>query len=75
MERESQVLPQPGVDLGVLVGGTVVQDHVDLQPSRCLFVEPTEEAPELLVTMRWHALADHCTAEDLQRREQRGVVP
>ena len=63
---------QPRLDLGVLVGGVVVGDQVDIEVRRDLPVDPVEEADELLMAVLLHALADHPTVEHIERREQGG---
>ena len=71
VEMEAGVLFQPRLDLGMLVGGVVVDDQVDVEPLRRLAVEPAQETEELLVPVPLHALADDRAVEHVERREQR----
>ena len=63
---------KPCPNLRVLVGGVVVQDHVDFLARRCVAVDGVEEADELLMPVALHVLPDDFTGQDVQRREQRG---
>ena len=72
MHVEAGMTGQPRLDLGVLVGGVVVGDQVDIEVRRDLPVDPVEEADELLMPVLVHALADHPTVEHIERREQGG---
>ena len=63
---------EPGADLGVLVGGVVVEDGVDQLAGRHVAPRPVEEADELLVPVPLHALADDRAVEHVQRGEQGG---
>ncbi len=49
MQVETGVLGQPGLDVGVLVGGVVVEDHVHGQALRHLPVDLFQEVQELVV--------------------------
>jgi hypothetical protein len=61
--------------LGVLVGGVVVADHVQL-PARVGAGDLLEEGEELLVAVAGGAPVDDVPGRDLQRGEQgRGAVP
>jgi hypothetical protein len=60
---------EPGLDLGVLVGGVVVQDHVDRLAGRHAALDPVEAAEELLVPVPRQALADHRAVEQVERGE------
>src|SRR5262245_20398213 len=74
MEGPARVPGQPRQDLGVLVAGVVVEDHVDQLAGTDLALETVEEAQELLVPL--HALADHRAVQDVERGEQGGgAVP
>jgi hypothetical protein len=57
---------EPRQDLGMLVGGIVVDDDMDGlllgQPG----IDDVEEADELLVAMALHALADHLAFEHVE---------
>ena len=51
MQVETLVPLQPGLHVGVLVGGVVVQDQMDLEVARDLGVDGLEERQELLVAV------------------------
>ena len=51
MEDEARMAAQPAQDLGVFVGGVVVEDHVDHLARRHLALDRVQEAEELLVAM------------------------
>ena len=51
MQIKARVLGQPRVHTGVLVGGVVVHDEVDVEVLGDLVVERTQEPQELLVTV------------------------
>lgn len=74
MEGEARVPLEPLADLGVLVGGIVVEDHVDRLTGGDLRLDQIEKADEFLVPMPMplHVAADHGPVEYVERREQRG---
>src|SRR4029453_19210099 len=72
VERPARVLGQPFAHLGMLVGGIVVDDRVDLLASGDLRVDGIEEADELLVAMALHVAADNGAVEDVEGGEQGG---
>ncbi len=72
MEREARMPAEPLDHLGVLVGGVVVQDHVDQLARGHLALDGVEEADEFLVAVALHAAPDHAAREHVERREQRG---
>ena len=74
VEGEALVPVEPCADLGVLVGGVVVEDDVDHLAGRHLGLDRVEEADELLMAMALHVAADDGAVEDVERGEQ-GVVP
>ena len=49
VEGPARMAGEPGADLGVLVGGVVVEDHVDHLAGRHGGARRVEEADELLV--------------------------
>jgi hypothetical protein len=51
MQMESRMRVEPGLDVGVLVGGVVVQDHVDGKAFGHFTVDGAQELEELLVTV------------------------
>ena len=59
VEDEARVPRQPGLHLGMLVGGVVVDDGLDHLPGGHLSLNHVEEADELGVPMTLHASADH----------------
>ena len=66
---------QPGGHRGVLVGGVVVDHHVQLAP-RVGLGDLLEEPQELLVPVPVVAGVDHLAGGDLERGEQGGgAVP
>ena len=70
VEGPARVPSEPGADLGMLVGGVVVEDGVDQLAGRHGGLDPIEEADELLMPVARHALADDAAVEHVQRREQ-----
>src|SRR5919106_481792 len=72
MEGPARMAREPGEDVGVLVGGVVVEDHVDHFPRRHLPFDRVQEADELLVAVARHAAADHRAVEHVERGEQGG---
>jgi hypothetical protein len=61
---------EPGEDLGMLVGGIVVEDRVDHLAGRHRALDRVEKAQELLMPMALHAAADHGALEHVERGEQ-----
>ena len=61
---------EPVEDLGMLVGGVVVEDRVDHFAGRHRALDGVEEADELLMPMALHAAADHGAFEHIERGEQ-----
>ena len=58
-------------NIGMLVGGVVVDDGVDRLSRRDLFLDDIEEANEFLMAMALHVAADDRAVEDVHRGEQR----
>src|ERR1700728_3527007 len=54
MERPSRMAFEPSADVGMIMGGVVVDDGVDRLSRRNLFLDDLEEANELLVAMALH---------------------
>jgi hypothetical protein len=76
VEGPARMPGEPGADLGMFVGGAVVEDCVDQLAGRHGGLDPVEEADELLVSMPRHALTDHAAVKHVQRRKQGGrAVP
>ena len=75
MEDEALVPVEPGADLGMLVGGVVVEDDVDHLAGRHLGLDRVQEAHELLMAVALHVAADDGPVEDVERSEQgRGAM-
>ena len=62
---------EPSPNIGMLVGGVVVDDGVDRLASGNLLLDDIEEANKLLMAMALHGAADHRAVEDVHRGEQR----
>ena len=76
IERPTRVSGEPLTDLGMLVGGVVVDDAMDKLAGghRCL--DRIEEADEFLVPMLLHTTADDLAVQHVEGCEQRGgAVP
>src|SRR6476659_9049094 len=71
VQRDPRVAGQPGLDLGVLVGGVVVADDVQ-PPPRVGLGDLLEETQELLVAVPGLAGVDDLAGGHLQGGEQRG---
>jgi hypothetical protein len=63
---------EPGLNLGVLVGGVVVGDQVHGEVLRCLSIDAAQEFEPFLMPVSRHALTNHLASGNLARREQRG---
>ena len=74
--REVQVVSgpagEPVLDLGVAVGGVVVDDQVDVEVLRHAGVDVAEEGEELLVAVSLAAPGDHLAGGDVEGGEQGG---
>ena len=67
---------EPSADVGMLMGGVVVDDGVDRLSYGNLFLDDIEETDELLMAMALHVAADHLAVENVHRGEQgRRAVP
>src|SRR5262245_60815652 len=60
----------PFKNLGVLVSGIVVDDHMDRFLLGHPGIDDVEEADELLMAMALHTLADDLTFQHIKRRKQ-----
>ncbi len=67
----ARMLRQPRVDVGVLVRGVVVDDQMQIKRLGGAPIQMLEKAKELVVSMLGQARADHFTADDVERGEQR----
>jgi len=72
MQLETGMLFQPGLHLGRLVGGVVVEDQVDVAGFFHGPVDAAQETQELLGTVTRHAFPDYEARLDVQRGEERG---
>ena len=72
MEGPARMTAEPGADLGVLVGGVVVDNGVDDLAGRDGTVDGIEEADELLMPVALHVAADHLAVEHVERGKQSG---
>ena len=59
----TRVAGEPGFDLGMLVGGVIVEDGVDHFAGRHGALDGIEKADEFLVSVALHAAAEHDTIE------------
>ena len=57
---------QPSDHLGVLVGGVVVENHVDRFGGRHLVLDGIEKADEFLMPVALHAAPDDLAFEDIE---------
>lgn len=71
MEGPAGVADEPGADLGVLVGGVVVDHGVNHFPGGHRGLDLVQEADELLMPVALHVAADHRAVQHVQRGEQR----
>ena len=72
MEGEARVPLEPLADLGMLVGGVVVEDYVDRLAGGHPRFDQIEKADEFLVAMPLHVAADYGPVEHIERRKERG---
>ena len=70
MERPSRMAFEPSPNIGMLVGGVVVEDGVDHLAGGNLLLDDIEEANKLLMALALHVAADHRAVEDVHGREQ-----
>ena len=76
MEDPARMAGEPGFDLGMLVGGVIVEDGVDHFAGRHGALDGIEKADEFLVSMALHAAAVHDAVEGIEGGEQGGgAVP
>src|SRR5271154_1219881 len=72
VEGDARMAAKPLNHLGMLVGGVVVQDHMDQLTRGDLALNGVEKTDELLVAMTLHAASDHATLRHVQGGKQRG---
>src|SRR5271156_1350288 len=63
---------EPAAHLGVLVGGVIVEDHMDRLVGRYLAFDGIEKADEFLVPVTLHAAPDDLAFPDVEGGEQGG---
>src|SRR5215467_13635059 len=66
----ARVAGEPGFDLGMLVGGVIVENGVNQFAGRYGALDGVEEADEFLVSMALHAASMHDTVERIERSQQ-----
>lgn len=67
MEGPAWVALEPGQDLGMLVGGVVVEDDLDHLAGRNLAFDRIEKTNEFLMAVLLHATADYRAVENVDR--------
>ena len=65
---------EPISDFGVLVGGVVVDDEMDVEPGWHVDLDVTQEGEELLMAMAGFALGDDRAVKHVEGGEQRGCA-
>ena len=76
MESEALMTVEPLADLGVLMGGVVIEDNMDRLAVRHFDVDGVEETDKLLMPVTLHVPADDGAVEDVESSEQRrGAMP
>ena len=75
MESPARMVGEPFEDVGLFVGGIVVDDCVDDFSGRHGALDGVEEANELLVAMPSHAASDHGSVEDVELATARLIAP
>jgi hypothetical protein len=63
---------QPSSDLGMLVGGVVIDDEMDVELGWHVGLDVTQEGEELLMAMARLALGDDRAVKHVEGGEQRG---
>ena len=72
VEDKPRMLSEPLHDVGMFVGGIVVDDDVDRLFPGYSCLDDVQEPDELLMAMSLHALADNLALKDIECREQGG---
>jgi hypothetical protein len=73
VEVEPGMASHPGLDPRMFVGCVIVHDKMQIEMGWRLGIDLVEETNEFLVSVTWHAVADHFAIEQAQRGEQCGV--
>ena len=71
VESEAAMPRKPCHDLGMLMGGIVIEDEVDSRLDRYGGIDSLQKSNELLMPVAFHATADHLAFEDVEGGEQR----
>ena len=66
MECPARMIGEPFEDVGLFVGGIVVDDGVNDFSDRHAALDGVEEADELLMAVALHVSADHGAVEDVE---------
>lgn len=66
MEYPSGMTRQPCLDLGMFVGGVIVDDGMDHLTCRNGALDLVEEANELLMAVTLHVLTDYRAIKDIE---------
>jgi hypothetical protein len=69
VEAPTRTTGKPGSHLGVLVGGVIVDDEMDVEFCWNIGLYVPQEGEELLVAMAGFALGEDGTIEEVERRE------
>jgi hypothetical protein len=72
VEDKPPMFFEPLHDVGMLVGGIVVDDDMDRLFLGHSGLDDVEKPDELLMAMALHALADHLALKNIERRKQGG---
>ena len=72
VEVEPGMSCDPGFDPRTFVGCVIVHDKMHIEMGWRLGIDLVEEKNEFLVSVAWHAVADHFAIEQAQRGEQCG---
>ena len=75
VEGEAPVAAEPGAHLGMLVGGVVVEDHMDALADLDLGLDGVEEADEHLVAVALHVQRPMTLPSSVSRAANGMVVP
>ncbi len=67
MEHPAGMPAEPAQDLGCLMGGDVVEDHMDELPGRHRALDRVQEAEEFLMPVALHAASEHGAIEHVER--------
>ena len=66
VDVESGSRGQPKADLGVLMGGVVIDDQMHVERCRDCLVDALDEAEKLLMPVAWFALGQHGSGGDVE---------